>query len=110
MKTALIHHPIFQKHDTGEGHPETSKRYEAIMDALQSNKEFYESLTTLEAEKVSKGIIQAAHTPEHFKRVEGAFENGVERLDADTVVSLHSFEAAIYGAGGACRAVDAVMR
>jgi acetoin utilization deacetylase AcuC-like enzyme len=30
-------------------------------------------------------------------------------LDADTIVSINSFEAALYGAGGACRAIDAVM-
>ena len=109
MKTALIHHPIFQKHDTGEGHPETARRYEVVMNALQADKDFYKSLTVIEAEKVSKGIIQAAHTPEHFKRVEGAFENGIQQLDADTVVSMNSFDAAIMAAGGACRAVDAVM-
>ena len=32
--TAIIHHPIYQKHDTGFGHPETSKRYEVVMSAL----------------------------------------------------------------------------
>jgi acetoin utilization deacetylase AcuC-like enzyme len=41
--------------------------------------------------------------------VEGAFENGQERLDADTVVSMNSFDASLYGVGGACRAVDMVM-
>ncbi|MGI8493841.1 MAG: histone deacetylase family protein [Pyrinomonadaceae bacterium] len=109
MKTALIHHPIFQKHDTGEGHPETANRSAVIMSALKSDEKFWESLTEITPEPASKGLIQAAHTPEHFKRVEGAFENGLERLDADTIISMHSFDAALYGAGGACRAVDAVM-
>ncbi len=109
MKTALVHHPIFQKHDTGIGHPETPRRYEVVMNALQSDKIFWESLHEIKAEPVSKGIIQAAHSSEHFKRVEGAFENGVERLDADTVISMQSFDAALHAAGGACRAVDAVM-
>lgn len=109
MKTALIHHPIFRKHDTGEGHPETARRYEVIMKALKSDEKFWASLTEITPEQASKGLIQAAHTPEHFKRVEGAFENGLERLDADTIVSLNSFDAALYGAGAACRAVDAVM-
>jgi len=109
MKTAIIHHPIYQKHDTGIGHPETPKRYEVVMNALKSDKTFWESLQEIEAEKVSQGIIQAAHTKEHFKRVEGAFENGVEYLDADTVISMDSFDASVYAAGGACRAVDAVM-
>ncbi|MBA3786780.1 MAG: histone deacetylase, partial [Acidobacteria bacterium] len=109
MKTALIHHPIYQKHDTGIGHPETPRRYEVIMNALKSDENFWKGLTEITPEKVSKGIIQAAHTPEHFKRVEGAFANGVEHLDADTIISMNSFDAALYAAGGACRAVDAVM-
>jgi acetoin utilization deacetylase AcuC-like enzyme len=33
----------------------------------------------------------------------------VEHLDADTIISMNSFDAALYAAGGACRAVDAVM-
>ncbi len=109
MKTALIHHPIYQKHDTGIGHPETPKRYEVVMNALEGDKKFWESLTVIEAEKVSRGIIQACHTKQHFDRVEKAFEAGETYLDADTIISMHSFDAAIYAAGGACRAVDAVM-
>ena len=109
MKTALIHHPIYQRHDTGVGHPETPMRYEVVMNALRNDRKLWETLTEITPEKVSKGIIQAAHTPEDFKRVEAAFENGIEHLDADTIVSFASFDAALYAAGGACRAVDAVM-
>ena len=109
MKTAIIHHPIYQKHDTGFGHPETPKRYEVVMNALKGDKTFWESLTEITPEKVSQGVIQAAHTKEHFKRVEGAFAGGVEYLDADTVISMDSFDASVYAAGGACRGVDAVM-
>lgn len=109
MKTALIHHPIYQKHDTGLGHPETPKRYEVVMNALKADEKLWTELNEIQANEVSKGIIQAAHTKEHFKQVETAFENGLDRLDADTVVSMKSFEAAMFAAGGACRAVDAVM-
>jgi acetoin utilization deacetylase AcuC-like enzyme len=109
MKTALIHHPIYQKHDTGFGHPETPRRYEAVMNALRADKDFWESLLEITPEKASQGIVQAAHTKEHFRRVAEAFENGFDHLDADTVVSMKSFDAALYGSGGACRAVDAVM-
>lgn len=109
MKTAIIHHPIYQKHDTGFGHPETPLRYEAVMNALKADKDFFNSLLEIQPEQVSQGIIQAAHTKEHFKRVESAFENGLEMLDADTAISMKSFEAALYAAGGVCRGVDAVM-
>lgn len=109
MKTAIIHHPIYQKHDTGEGHPETPMRYEVVMKALKRDENFWNSLTEIQPEQASKGLIQAAHTPLHFKKIESAFSEGVEYLDADTVVSMKSFDAALYGAGGACRAVDEVM-
>ena len=110
MSTALIHHPIYEKHDTGPGHPETPLRYTAVMDALREDAAFWESLTEITPEKASKGLIQAAHTPQHFKRVEGAFEHGQDRLDADTMISMKSFEAGLYAAGGAIAGVDAVMQ
>lgn len=109
MKTAVVHHPIYKKHDTGAGHPETPRRYETIMNALRRDPEFWDSLTEITPDKASKGLIQAAHTPQHFKQVEYAFENGAEFLDPDTAISMESFDAALFAAGGVCRAVDAVM-
>ena len=109
MTTALIHHPIYQKHDTGFGHPETPKRYEVVMDALRGDLELWKSLKEIEATEVSKGIIQAAHTKDHYKLVERAFGEGLEALDNDTMISMKSFEAAVYAVGGVCRGVDEVM-
>ncbi len=110
MSTALVHHPIYQKHNTGPGHPETPLRYAAVMEALRGDSELWESLDEITPDKASKGLIQAAHTSQHFKRVEGAFENGLDRLDADTMISMQSFEAALFAAGGACAGIDAVMQ
>ncbi len=109
MKTALIHHPIYLKHDTGIGHPETARRYEVVMNALETDKKLWESLAVSQPEPAAKGLILAAHTKEHSNRVENAFADGVENLDADTIISMHSFDAALTAAGGACRAVDLVM-
>src|SRR5436190_6574388 len=110
MTTAIVHHPIYQKHDTGPGHPETPMRYEAVMNALRGDQKLWNNLAEITPEKASKGLIQAAHTPQHFKRVEGAIEHGVDRLDADTVISMHSFDASLFAAGGAIAGVDAVMQ
>ena len=110
MKTAIVHHPIYQKHDTGPGHPETPMRYEVVMNALRDDKALWDSLVEITPEKAAKGLIQAAHTPQHFKLVEQAFEEGYDRLDADTAISMQSFDASLFAAGGACRAVDAVMQ
>jgi acetoin utilization deacetylase AcuC-like enzyme len=109
MTTALIHHPIYQKHDTGFGHPESPKRYEVVMEALRGDRKLWDSVIELKAKEVSRGIIQAAHSKEHYKLVESAFGNGLEALDNDTMISMKSFEAAVLAAGGVCRGVDAVM-
>ena len=109
MRTALVHHPICLKHDTGEGHPETAARYSVVMDALKGDGILWQNLIEIEAPAAPRGNILACHTPQHFKRIENAAEEGVEYLDADTIVSLQSFEVGLHGAGAACRAVDAVM-
>jgi acetoin utilization deacetylase AcuC-like enzyme len=110
VKTALIHHPIYEKHDTGPGHPEMPERYRVVIDALQADQELWQALVEITPDKAQQGIVQAAHTKEHFKRVESAFENGLDRLDADTSISMRSFDASLFAAGGAVAAVDAVMQ
>ena len=110
MKTALIHHPIYEKHDTGVGHPETPLRYDVVMKALREDTKLWETLKEITPEKASKGLIQAAHTPQHFKLVENAFAEGLDRLDGDTTISMQSFDASLFAAGGAVAGIDAVMQ
>jgi acetoin utilization deacetylase AcuC-like enzyme len=109
MKTAIIHHPVYEQHDTGDNHPESPARYVAVLEALRNDAELWAELLELEAPLAPRGDVQAAHTPQHFKRVERAVSEGRGYLDADTIVSMRSLEAALRAAGGACRAVDAIM-
>jgi acetoin utilization deacetylase AcuC-like enzyme len=110
MTTAIVHHPIFKEHETGEHHPERPERYLAVMEALREDAELWANILELQAESAARGIVQACHTPQHYKTVERAVSEGTGYLDADTVVSMRSMDAALYGAGGVCRAVDALMR
>jgi len=110
MTTGLIHHSIYEKHDTGFGHPETPERYRVVIDAIKKDDALGKSLSEITPEKAQQGIVQAAHTKDHFRRVEHAFADGVNRLDADTMISMKTFDAAMFGAGGAVTAVDAVMQ
>ena len=110
MKTALIHHPIYREHDTGPGHPETPLRYEVVINSIKADNELQKHLVDIKPDAVTKGLIQAAHTPQHFKRVEQAFEEGWQQLDMDTVVSPRSYDAALMAVGGAVAGVDAVMQ
>jgi acetoin utilization deacetylase AcuC-like enzyme len=110
MKTAVIHHRVYEEHDTGDGHPETSERYTVALRALRGDEALWSSLLEIEAPEASRGDVQACHTPQHFKRVERAVSEGIGYLDADTAVSMRSMEAALRAAGAGVRAVDAVMR
>lgn len=110
MKSGLIHHPIFLNHDTGPNHPERPERYSAIINTLKDDVALCAHLLEMEAPLIPGGYVRACHTPQHFKRVERAVAEGIGYLDADTIVSLHSFDAAMRAAGGACLAVDLVMR
>jgi len=110
MRTAIVHHPIYERHDTGPGHPEMPERYRVVIDALKADGLLWNSLVEVTPEKAAQGIVQAAHTKEHFKRVEEAFAIGHDRLDMDTTISMQSFDASLYGAGGAITAVDTIMQ
>ena len=110
MTTAIIHHPVFEQHDTGPGHPESPERYAVVMEALRGDAELWPRLLEVEAAPAPRGDVQAAHSPQHFKHVERAVSEGIGYLDADTPVSLHSLEAALRASGGACRAVDMVLK
>src|SRR6266487_2284886 len=109
MPTAIVHHPVFEKHDTGPHHPERPERYRVVIDALRGDAELWSNVVEIEAGEARRSDIQACHTPQHFKHVEAAVREGQGYLDADTMISGASFEAAMRGAGAACRAIDAVM-
>jgi acetoin utilization deacetylase AcuC-like enzyme len=109
MKTAIVHHKVYAEHDTGDFHPERPERYAVVMRALRDDAELWSDLLELEAPAAARTVIQGAHTPRQFKRVEQAVSEGHGHLDADTVVSLRSLDAALHASGGACRAIDAVM-
>src|SRR5204863_1105373 len=105
-----VHHPVFEKHDTGPNHPESPERYRVTIDALRADAELWANAVEIEADEARRSDIQACHTPQHFKHVEQAVRDGQGYLDADTMISGASFEAAMRGAGAACRAIDVVMQ
>jgi len=109
MPTAIVHHPVFEKHDTGPGHPETPERYRVVIDALRADADLWDGALEIDADEARRSDIQACHTPQHFKHIEEAVREGQGYLDADTMISGDSFEAALRAAGAGCRAIDAVM-
>ncbi len=110
MSTAIVHHPDFADHDTGPHHPESSSRYNVVMDSLRGDGSLWSSLLEIEARKAARGEVQACHSPQLYKTVERIVREGTGHLDADTPVSMRSLEAALRAAGGACQAVQTVLQ
>jgi acetoin utilization deacetylase AcuC-like enzyme len=109
MTTAIVHHRVFEKHNTGPDHPEAPSRYAVVMKALRKDAELWPVLLEVEAPEAARGDVQACHTPRLYKTIKQAVSDGTGYLDADTVVSMYSMDAALRGAGAACRAIDLVM-
>jgi acetoin utilization deacetylase AcuC-like enzyme len=80
------------------------------MDALRGDAELWSSLLEVQAREAPRGDIQAAHSPQLYKQVERVVSEGLGYLDADTVVSMRSLDAAKHAAGAPCQAIDLIMK
>jgi acetoin utilization deacetylase AcuC-like enzyme len=108
MTTLLFSHPSSLHHATPEGHPERVDRIRAINRVLESD--HFAGLVRREAPLGLEEAILRAHVPEHLTRIRAiAPEEGFEYLDADTVMSPGTLEAALRAVGAATAAVDAVF-
>jgi acetoin utilization deacetylase AcuC-like enzyme len=58
MTTAIIHHPVFQEHDTGPGHPETPSRYSVVMNALRNDPDLWSALREVKARESHAEIFK----------------------------------------------------
>ena len=92
----------------GEGHPERPDRYRVVERALEA--EAFQSLAREAAPRATRELLTRVHPAEYVEAIERAAPaQGRVRLDADTVMSAGSYEAALRAAGGAAYAVDEVM-
>jgi len=103
MKTAYLFDPIFLSHDTGS-HPESFRRLLAIDAAVSPLKHLLISKSPIRA---SRSLIETIHTPEQIDHViDCAAQEGA--IDADTVCSNASYDAACYAVGSGISAVDGI--
>jgi acetoin utilization deacetylase AcuC-like enzyme len=108
MATLLLTHPAGLNHLTPPGHPERPDRLRAIERVLADER--FKALKREEAPRAEVEAIARAHPRAYIDAIrEASPKEGFVRLDADTSMSPGSYEAALRAAGGAVRAVDAVM-
>jgi acetoin utilization deacetylase AcuC-like enzyme len=109
LTVALITHPACLLHDTGPWHPECADRLRAVLHALEQ--EEFLPLLREQAPLATVEQLALVHPRDHIDTILSirpkpgmAYE-----IDADTVMSNGSVEAALRAVGGAVMAVDAVM-
>lgn len=107
MTTIYLHHPSCQRHDAGNGHPESPARLSAIENALLT---LGDSLVRLQATPADREQLEITHDPEYVASVfDRAPDHGFVMLDPDTTLMPHSLPAALLAAGAIIQAVDWVM-
>ena len=106
MRAAFISHSDCGRHDTGWGHPEHVGRLRAITRALRDDPELFHKVEHLEGRHATIAELELAHDPTYVRSVRVVAEQGGGRLDADTVASSGSWEAATAGAGCVLMGVD----
>ena len=103
---AFISNSDCGRHDTGWGHPEHVGRLRAITRALRNEYELFAELDHRESRHASEGELALAHDPSYVASVRDLANAGGGRLDADTVESEGSWDAATAGTGAVLDAVD----
>jgi len=108
MTTLLYTHSACLDHDPGRHHPESPARLRAVLAALDDPE--FARAERREAPQADLEDVIRIHSRRHVEGILGAIpKSGHVGIDADTVVSPASGEAALRAAGAVVAAVDAVM-
>ncbi|MDE2464657.1 MAG: histone deacetylase family protein [Alphaproteobacteria bacterium] len=111
MTTALFSSPACLAHATPPGHPESPDRLRAVLRALET--EPFQYLMRVEAEPALPEALARAHTRELVEAILGPWSVRARQevyfpIDADTVMSAGTADAARIAAGAVMGAVDLV--
>jgi len=105
---ALYTHAACLDHDPGPGHPETPARLAAVLEALDESA--FPALRRIDAPRATRTQLSRVHVR---RLIDSVIDHGPlhywRMLDADTMMSPGSAEAAQRAAGAVCAAVDAAM-
>ncbi|MBL8959790.1 MAG: histone deacetylase [Gemmatimonadetes bacterium] len=109
MTLAFISHPDGGRHDTGWNHPEHVGRLRAIPRALKHDVELFQALLHHEPRHATPDELALAHDPGYVEAVRRQVLAGGGRLDADTVASEGSWDAARAATGAVLDGIDMAL-
>ena len=107
MTTLIYTHQSAEDHDPGPGHPERSDRIRAVKQVLDSQR--FAHIEQRESPIAEIDQIALIHRREYVADILDSVPNsGYARIDADTVMSPATGDAALRSVGAVVAAVDAV--
>jgi acetoin utilization deacetylase AcuC-like enzyme len=116
VPTGFLLHPASALHDTGWGHPEHQGRLRSLSSTVGRDMlALHGRVEQMQPVEASEEDLLRVHTPEHVESIRTAVAAATEKgsplaLDADTLVSDASWDAALGSVGAAIAAADAVAR
>ena len=105
MSVLYVTHPRLLDHDTGLGHPERPQRLAAVDDGAHRSG-LDSDLVWVEPREATVAELERVHTGTYVAALERFCCTGGGRLDADTVATPPSWQAALLAAGAGLTAVD----
>ena len=108
-KTGIITDPLYLEHKTGDYHPESHQRLEAINAMLEEN-DMAGKVLRVKPRFASREEIEYVHSSGYVSRVEATKGKPSVMLDPDTQTSPKSWEAAQLAAGGFLELIDQLMQ
>ncbi len=109
MSVLFARHPLYERHDTGPGHPERPSRLAAVDEGVRAAG-LEDVLVEFEPAPAPRDLVTAVHPDAYLERLETLVLTGGRHVDADTVVSDASVEAAMVAAGAGLDAIERLDR
>lgn len=106
MTVAFISNSDCGRHDTGWGHPEHVGRLRAVPKALREDPELFVRVEHVESRHATEDELALCHDRGYIAGVRELVARGGGRLDADTVASEGSWDAATAAAGAVLDGID----
>ncbi len=101
MRSSVIYGDVFTRHDM-EAHPESGSRLRVALSGVPENVRWRPPVRGTERD------LERVHRPQYIQWVR-EIARGTCFLDANTYVTCHSFEAALYAAGSTFAAVERAL-
>jgi len=103
-KVAWITDEIYLAHDTGAGHPESAERLISINLKIKS---IQNKLISLAPRRATPEEVAIIHNPSLIQEIAEKSPKS-QAIDADTILSPHSYEAALMAVGAGLVAIDGI--